>query len=104
MGVRIKKGDKVVVIAGKDKGKAGKLLKMIAAKNHVIVEGVGLAKKHIRKRSESERGGIKEIPTAIHVSNVSLFCSNCNRGVRFEVKMSDDKSKARICKKCHRPL
>jgi large subunit ribosomal protein L24 len=102
MSLRIKKGDKVIVCAGRDKGKTGKILKF--SKDRVIVEGVNLVKKHIRRRSESEPGGIKEIPTALSISNVSLFCSNCNKGVRFGIKNLDKKSKMRICRKCNKPI
>ncbi len=105
MSLEIKKGDKVAVIAGKNKGKIGKILRVsLKPKRRVVIEGVNLVKKHIRRRSESESGGIKEIPSSISVSNVALFCGNCNKGVRFGVKVSDDKSKVRICKKCQRPI
>jgi large subunit ribosomal protein L24 len=104
MSLKIKKGDKVVVIVGKDKGKTGKVLQVSSGPARVVVEGINLVKKHIRRRSENETGGIKEIPLAINVSNVALFCGNCNRGVRFGVKLSTDKSKVRICRRCQRPI
>ena len=104
MGLEIKKGDKVVVIAGKNKGKTGKVLRASSNPKKVIVEGVNLVKKHVRRRSESETGGIKEIPSSINASNVALFCGSCNKGVRFGVKISDDKSKVRICRKCQKPI
>lgn len=105
MSLEIKKGDKVAVIAGKNKGKVGKILKVsLKSKRRVVIEGVNLVKKHIRRRSEGESGGIKEVPASIDASNVVLFCSNCNKGVRFGTKVSDDKSKVRICKKCQRPI
>ena len=104
MSLGIKKGDRVVVTAGKNKGRSGKVLKVISAKARVFVEGVNLVKKHIRRRSENEPGGIKEVPSGINLSNVSLFCGNCNKGVRFGVKVLGDKSKTRICKKCQKPI
>ncbi|MBP7088619.1 MAG: 50S ribosomal protein L24 [Candidatus Omnitrophica bacterium] len=104
MSFRIKKGDKVVVIAGRDKGKTGKVVKAIPEKLQVLVEGVNLVKKHIRRRSENDPGGIKDIPAPLAISNVALFCSSCNKGVRFGVKISKDKSKVRICKKCQKPI
>jgi len=104
MSLRIKKGDKVLVIAGKSKCKSGKVLKVLPAKNRVVVEGVSLVKKHIKRRSENEPGGIKEIPSSVHISNVALFCSNCNKGTRFGVNISKDKSKVRICKRCQKPI
>ncbi len=104
MSLRIKRGDKVVVLAGKDKGKMGKVLKVFPEKNRAIVEGINLVKKHFRRRSENEPGGIKEIPAPIHISNLALFCPNCNRGVRFGVKILEDKSKVRICRRCNRQI
>ena len=104
MGLGVKKGDKVVVLAGRNKGKTGKVLKVIPDKHCLIVEGVNLVKRHIRRRSESESGGIKEVPASVNISNVSLFCTNCNRGVKFGVKISTDKSKVRICKRCQRTI
>ena len=104
MSLRIKKGDKVVITAGKDKGKTGKVLKVLLDKSRIVVEGANLVKKHIRRRSDSEPGGINEIPASLSISNVALFCSNCNRGSRFGVKISKDKSKVRVCKRCQRPI
>jgi len=104
MSLRIKKGDKVLVIAGKSKGKSGKVLKVLLSKNRALVEGVSLVKKHIKKRSESEPGGIKEIPSSVHISNIALFCPNCNKGTRFGISIAKDKSKVRICKRCQKPI
>ncbi|MCM8820178.1 MAG: 50S ribosomal protein L24 [Candidatus Omnitrophica bacterium] len=104
MSLSIKKGDKVIVIRGDDKGKTGKVLFVDRVSSRVIVEGVNLVKKHIRKRSEDEPAGIKEIPAPLYICNVALFCPNCNRGVRFGVKINEDKSKIRICKRCKQPL
>ncbi len=102
--LRIKKGDRVIVRAGKDKGKTGKVLKVLVSQNRAIVEGINLVKKHIRRRSEAETGGIREVPMPIHISNLSIFCPNCNRGVRFGVQVMEDKTKVRVCKRCQRPL
>ncbi len=104
MSLRIRKGDKVVVIAGKNKGKSGKALRVSGGGSRVVIEGLNLVKKHIRRRSESEPGGVKEIPLPIHISNVALFCPNCNKGVRVSVERAKDKSKTRICKKCQRAI
>jgi large subunit ribosomal protein L24 len=104
MSLRIKRGDKVVILAGKDKGKTGKVLKVFPKEMRAIVEGVNLVKKHIRRRGENEPGGIKEIPAPLHISNLVLFCSNCNRGVRFGIRILEDKSKIRVCKRCQQPI
>ncbi|MCM8824343.1 MAG: 50S ribosomal protein L24 [Candidatus Omnitrophica bacterium] len=104
MSLGIRKGDKVYVLTGKDKGKTGKVLRVLTSKNRAIVEGINLVKKHVRRRSESEPGGIKDIPASIHISNLNLFCAHCNRGVRWGIKILEDKSKIRICKKCGNSL
>lgn len=99
----IKKGDKVIVLSGKDKGKNGKVLHILAEKQRVMVENIGLVKKHMKRRSESDTGGIKETPRSIHMSKVALFCNSCNKGVRVGIRQDGD-SKIRICKKCNQPI
>jgi len=100
---RIKKNDIVVVLAGKSKGKKGKVLRVILEKNRAIVEGANLVKKHLRRRSEQEPGGVKEIPASINIANLALFCSRCNRGVRIGAK-NTGKEKVRVCRKCNQPI
>lgn len=102
--IRIKKGDKVQLLAGKDKGKIGEILRVLVSKNRAIVDGVNLVKKHMRKRSEQDQGGIKETPASVNISNLNIFCSNCNRGVRVKSKALKDKSKIRVCTKCNKPI
>ncbi|MFH1768314.1 MAG: 50S ribosomal protein L24 [Candidatus Omnitrophota bacterium] len=102
--LRVRRGDKVKVRAGKDKGKSGKVLKVLTAKKRVIVEGVNLVKKHMRRRSEAEQGGIKEVPASIHISNVNILCPNCNRDARFTTKILENKSKIRVCKRCEKTI
>lgn len=104
MSLGIKKGDKVIVISGKDQGKSGKVLRVIKGKSRIIVEGLNLSKKHLRKRSESEPGGIKEIPMPLYASKVALFCSSCSKGVRFGIKTLKGKDKIRVCKKCNQEI
>ena len=104
MGLKIKKGDKVQVLVGKDRGKIGKVLKVFTQNSKAVVEGVNLVKKHMRRRSESEPGGIKEIPTPVHASNLALVCPQCGRGARFGVKVSEDKSKAKVFKRCQQAI
>lgn len=100
MSLRIKKGDMVEITAGKDKGKNGNVLKIFPDKNRAIVEGVNVVKKHQRRRSEQQQSGIVEKTAALHMSNLALWCPSCKKGVRFSVKVNDDKSKSRICSKC----
>lgn len=96
----IKKGDTVAVISGKDTGKTGKVLKVVTEKNRAAIEGVNIIKKHTRPNKQNQQGGIIEKEGTVHVSNLQLFCSKCNRGVRVGNKVLDDKSKIRVCKKC----
>ena len=95
---KLKKEDTVEVIAGKDKGKRGRVLKILRDKDRVVVEGVNLVKKAKKKRKENDRGGIIEIEAALHSSNLMVVCKKCGP-VRVGYKIDGDK-KARICKKC----
>ena len=104
MSLRIRKGDTVVVISGRDKGKRGRVLRVLPKKMRAIVEGVNLVKKHMRRTREDEKGGIVEIPAPIHLSNLLLYCKNCDRGVRFGVKILEDGTKVRVCKRCQSQL
>jgi large subunit ribosomal protein L24 len=103
MSLKIKKGDNVIIEKGKDKGKTGKILKFLDG-NRIIVEGANIAKKHMRRRSETETGGIKEIPSPFSLSNVALFCPSCAKGVRFGVKILEGNEKVRVCKKCQQTI
>ena len=81
--IKIKRHDKVEVIAGKDKGKQGRVLRVIAEKNRVLVEGVMMVKKHMKPNPQKNiQGGIAEQESAISISNVMLMCKSCNRPVR----------------------
>jgi len=95
---KLKKEDTVEVIAGKDKGKRGRVLKILRDKDRVVVEGVNLVKKAKKKRKQNDRGGIIEIEAALHSSNLMVVCKKCGP-VRVGYKIDGDK-KARICKKC----
>jgi len=95
---KLKKEDTVQVIAGKDKGKQGRVLKIHRDKDRVIVEGVNMVKKAKKKRKQSDRGGIIEIEAAIHSSNLMIICKKCGP-VRIGYKLDGDK-KIRVCKKC----
>jgi large subunit ribosomal protein L24 len=105
----IRKDDQVEVIAGDDKGttaqrRFAKVLRVLPAKNKVVVEGVNRVYKHMRPSSKNPQGGrlSKEMP--IDVSNVQLVCSKCNRGVRIGHRFADDGQKQRYCKKCGQNL
>jgi len=97
----IKKNDTVVLISGKDKGKSGKVLKVIPEKNRVVVEKLNFVKEFIRRdQSKNIQGGIMEKEGSIHVSNVQIYCSECAQGVRVRSKTLEDGTKVRICSKC----
>lgn len=97
--VHVKKGDKVMVITGKDAGKTGKVLQVFPKENRVVVEGVGIVKRHTRASQKIKQGGILEQESAIHASNVMYYCSSCKKPTRTGVKFEDGK-KIRVCKKC----
>ena len=97
--MKIKKGDQVLIISGKDKGRKGKVLKTLPKKRKIMVEGINLRKKHIKAKRAGEKGQIIEIPAPIDISNMKLICSKCGKATRAGYKISD-KKKYRICKKC----
>ncbi len=103
--ILLKKNDVVIVINGKDKGKTGKVLKVIPEKKRVIVEKVNFIKEFMRPdRSKNIQGGIVEREAPIHVSNLMLYCSECAQGVRVKNQMLEDGSKLRNCHKCEANL
>ncbi|MBN2539802.1 MAG: 50S ribosomal protein L24 [Deltaproteobacteria bacterium] len=101
--MHIKKNDMVKVIAGREKGKTGKVLKVISEKNRVVIEKTNLIKKHQRPDAKG-KGGIVEKEAPLHVSNVMLICNKCNGGVRIGYKVLEDGKKVRICTKCQELL
>ncbi len=97
--MEIKKGDSVVIIAGKDKGKKGKVLEISPKTSKIIVEGVNIASKHKKPRSAQDKGGIIKQTNPIEGSNAMVVCPDCGKATRIAHKEVDGK-KARICKKC----
>ncbi len=100
---RLKKGDTVKVVAGKEKGKTGKILKVLSKKNRVTVEKLHVIKKH-QKPDAKGKGGIVEKEGAVHISNVMFLCGKCNAAARIGYRMLEDGKKVRICKKCNELL
>ncbi|RKD34123.1 50S ribosomal protein L24 [Thermohalobacter berrensis] len=98
--MHVKKGDKVVVISGKDKGKVGKVLRAIPKKDRVIVEGVNMQTKHQKPSPTNPQGGIIHQEGPIHVSNVMPYCEKDKKGVRVGYKVLENGKKVRICRKC----
>ena len=95
----LKKGDFVKVIAGKERGKTGKVLLVVRDKNRVIIEKLNMVKKH-QKANAMGKGGIVEKEGSIHASNVIMMCGKCNKETRVGIKIYEDGKKVRICKKC----
>ncbi len=101
--MKIKKGDTVLIISGKDKGKKAKVLEAFPRQDKVIVEGANIVKKHRRPRQEKEKGQIIEVPKPIDVSNVKLVCPKCGQPTRLGYRLTE-KGKYRICKKCNQEI
>ncbi len=97
--MNIKKGDTIQVIAGKDRGKTGKVSAVSLEKGRVLVEGLNMFKKHKRPTRQGEKGEIITRPHSMSASNVQLMCSNCKKGSRVGIKIEGDK-KFRVCKRC----
>ncbi len=97
--MKIKLGDIVLIIAGKDKNKSGKITEVFPKDNKIIIEGLNIVKKHIRPKKEGEKGQRVEVPRAIDVSNVQIICPKCKKPARIGCKIIE-RSKVRICKKC----
>lgn len=101
--MKIKKGDKVLIITGKDKGKQGKVLEVLPKKNRIVVEGANIVKKHRRPRNEREKGQIIELAKPLDVSNVKLVCPKCGQAARLGYRLTE-KGKYRVCKKCRQEV
>ena len=101
--MRIKKGDKVKILVGKDRGKTGKIIQVFPEKGRVVVEGRNIMIKNVRPRKQGEKGQKVEFPAAVSVSNVELVCPKCNRQARVGYKtlaVEKKKKKVRMCRKC----
>ncbi len=97
----IRKNDNVVVVAGKDRGKRGRVLRVVPDKNRVVVEGVNFIKKHTRPNPQAYvKGGIVEREAALHASNVQIVCPECGAPTRIGRQLLGDGRKVRICRKC----
>lgn len=99
--INIKKDDKVKVIAGKDRGKIGKVIRVDRKKNRILVEGVNMVKRHQRPSASNRQGGIIEGEAAIHASNVMVLCNKCISPMRVKMTAVEDGAKVRVCRKCN---
>ena len=105
--MKIKKGDKVKVIAGKDKGKSGKVIQVFSAENKFVIEGINLRYKNLRPRKANEKGQRIEFPAPLEGSNVALVCPKCGQATRVALEVSGRgraRSKLRKCKQCQEVL
>ena len=99
-GLKIKKGDRVRVLTGKDRGKDGNVTRVLPAAGKVIVDGVNVAKKHQRATKATMQGGIIDKDMPLPVANVALLCPACGKATRVGYKIDGDGTKVRVCKKC----
>ena len=99
MAMNVKKGDTVVVLSGKDKGKQGKVLSTVPSELKVVVEGINIVTCHTKPRRQGEEGGIVKREAAMYASKVPVVCPKCSKGTRIAHKIADGK-KTRVCKHC----
>jgi large subunit ribosomal protein L24 len=99
-GLKIRKGDRVRVLTGKDRGKEGEVMRAIPAQRKVIVEGVNVAKKHQGPTRSTQQGGIIDRDMPLPVANVALVCPSCSKATRVGYKFDASGQKVRVCKKC----
>ncbi len=104
MKIRIKKDDKVKVLTGKDKGKIGKVLKVVKKTSRVIVENINVVKVHQRPTQANPQGGIVEKTMPIQISNLMVMCNSCVKPSRIGMKQLEDGKRVRICKKCNQQI
>ena len=98
--MKIKKNDTVLVIAGKDKGKKGKVRFSHPKGEEVVIEGVNFIKKHAKAKGQARQTGIIELEAPIHISNIMLLCNKCNRPTRIGFQFLENGKKVRICRSC----
>ncbi len=101
--MKIRKGDTVLIISGKDRGRRGKVLDVFPKEGRVVVEGINIRKRHVRPKKSGEKGQIAETPASFSASNVKLICSQCGKPTRVGYKITKGK-KYRICKKCGKEI
>lgn len=102
--MQIRKNDSVMVIGGKERGKTGKVLRVVTDKDAVIIERLNIVKRHTKPRGPQQAGGIVEKEAVIHASNIMIMCDKCNAPVRIGHKILADGNKIRICRRCNEAL
>ena len=98
--MKIHKGDTIKIISGNDKGKRGKVLAVLLSRNSVVVEGLNMKKKHVRPRTQGQKGELVRLPAPLQVSRVMLVCAACSQPTRVGYTVDGTKRKERTCKKC----
>ncbi len=100
--MKIKKGDTVLIISGKDRTKKGKVVQVLPEKKRIVIEGLNIVKKHVRPKKSGEKGQIVEVSRPLDISNVKLICPKCKIPVRIGYKaiVKGREKKVRVCKKC----
>lgn len=101
MKFKLNKGDFVVVIQGKDRGKKGRVIQVLPDKEKVLVEGINFVKRHSRPKAIDKQGGIIQMERPVDISNVMCFCMKCSKPTRIKNKVLKDGSKVRYCYKCN---
>lgn len=99
--LHVKKNDMVMIIAGKDKGKSGKVARVFPDKGRIVVENINVVKRHTRPSRANAEGGILEKEAPLSASNVLLLCGACNKPARTGIRTLEDGTKVRFCKKCN---
>ena len=97
---RLRKNDTVMVIKGRDRGKTGKVLRVLPNQGRVVVERLNMVKRHTKPRGAASPGGIVEKEAPLSISNVMILCDRCNAPVRVGIKLAADGSRSRICRRC----
>lgn len=98
--MKVRKNDTIIIIAGKDKGKKGKVRRAIPEEHRVLVEGLNMIKRHSRASRAARQAGIIDLEAPIHISNVMLLCEKCGKPTRVGFRFLTDGKKMRICKSC----
>jgi len=101
--MKIKKGDTVLIISGKDRGRKAKAIEAFPKQGKIVVEGINLRKKHMKPKKSGEKGQIVETPGPLDISDVKLVCSKCGKATRIGYKV-EGKKKYRVCKKCKQEI
>jgi large subunit ribosomal protein L24 len=102
--VHVKKGETVVILSGKDKGKKGKVLNVYPDEQKILVEGVNMVTKHVKPRNQYQQGGLVHQESPIYAAKAMVMCDKCGKPTRIAKEINDDGTKFRVCKKCGEQL